>query len=370
MEFRWKRDRRGYCIELVVDGEHVSGLWIVDLRMRIGSAAVRMGGIAGVHTAEKHRMKGYARRVMEYSIGFMRAKGYDVSILFGIEDFYHRWGFAPCLVGTRGATAVKNLPSDRPQDYKVRRLKKKDLPTLLRWYNRANRSRSGTVVRSPKTWVPFRIGSEYSVKPIVTTYVDRAARPAGYVSYNLKNDQMFVVEVGYRNCSLFPDMTRHLAQVARKAGAERIIWLLPFDEPFLMFLRDWGCDVQCFYPRNGAGMGRILRQNVLFDKLAPELSWRLKRAGSDFSGVCAIETEEERTLLGIGNGEVERITSETKPDVVLNLPERRLIQLVMGYRPFDLVCLDNAVRVRGRGAKVFATLFPPTEPFMWRSDHF
>ena len=60
------RDNRGRAVAaLKPDGELLSKLAIWPFTMRIGAAHVRMGGIGGVSTPEKHRHKGYASVVME-----------------------------------------------------------------------------------------------------------------------------------------------------------------------------------------------------------------------------------------------------------------------------------------------------------------
>jgi predicted acetyltransferase len=83
---------RVWKVVLNVDGADVSGLSVVDQRVRVGSAGLKMAGIAGVWTVEDYRRQGYASRVMWSAIEEMKRRRYNVSILFGIEDFYHRYG--------------------------------------------------------------------------------------------------------------------------------------------------------------------------------------------------------------------------------------------------------------------------------------
>lgn len=59
---------RGWKVTLQVDGEDVSGLSIIDQKVRSGRAALKMAGIAGVWTGDRHRKLGYATRVMWASI--------------------------------------------------------------------------------------------------------------------------------------------------------------------------------------------------------------------------------------------------------------------------------------------------------------
>src|SRR5688572_2437017 len=87
----------GWRIEVMEGGEWASRLWIVDKDMRIGGAAVRIGGISSVETPERHRGKGLASRAMEAALRLMEREGYHATILHGIPDFYHRFGYVPCM---------------------------------------------------------------------------------------------------------------------------------------------------------------------------------------------------------------------------------------------------------------------------------
>jgi len=97
------------------DNTCVSQLYVIDFMMRIGSTPVRMAGIGGVHTDRQHRKKSYMRALYEDSVTYMIDQGYCVSVLFGIENFYIKWGYATSLaqyvakVKTRDAESAKNL---------------------------------------------------------------------------------------------------------------------------------------------------------------------------------------------------------------------------------------------------------------------
>jgi len=65
--------------------------------MRIGTARVKIGGILSVETEEPYRLKGYATRVMNSTLDKMKADKYAISVLLGIRDFYHRFGYAPVM---------------------------------------------------------------------------------------------------------------------------------------------------------------------------------------------------------------------------------------------------------------------------------
>ena len=80
--------------KLLVNETDVSSLAIIPLRMRIGAAIVRVDGIGGVETPEAHRMRGYARRLLETTVEHMRRGKAALSFLYGIQDFYPKFGYA------------------------------------------------------------------------------------------------------------------------------------------------------------------------------------------------------------------------------------------------------------------------------------
>jgi len=87
-------DGRATRLDLMLGGESVSWLWIVPFTLCIGQARVRMDGIGGVGTKEEHRNRGYSRRVLEAAVERMRAGDAALSMLYGIRDFYPKFGYA------------------------------------------------------------------------------------------------------------------------------------------------------------------------------------------------------------------------------------------------------------------------------------
>src|SRR5262249_3016322 len=113
-EIRVRPDGHNFTVELLAEGEAVSSLEVINLVMRIGHCPVRMGGIGGVGTNDKHRNKGYARRVLEYSTQWMAENGFDCATLFGIGDFYDKFGYAACLPDGRVEVATRDAERALP----------------------------------------------------------------------------------------------------------------------------------------------------------------------------------------------------------------------------------------------------------------
>src|SRR4026209_476441 len=79
---------------LQIDGQRISRVVIIPMLMRIGAAVLRMDGVGGVETEEGFRNRGYSRRVMETVVEQIKAGDASLATLFGIQDFYQKFGFA------------------------------------------------------------------------------------------------------------------------------------------------------------------------------------------------------------------------------------------------------------------------------------
>ena len=139
-------------LSLLLNGTPVSGTGIVKKRMQIGSVTVRMGGIAGLWTDQNHRLKGYASRAMWEAVDLMAKKGYETSILFGIVDFYHRYGYVAVFPSSTMAVETDALMR-AGTPLRPRMARKQDLDAVRRLYVRYNAGRSAMAVRS-RGWVP------------------------------------------------------------------------------------------------------------------------------------------------------------------------------------------------------------------------
>src|SRR5215204_413093 len=135
---------------LQIHGRQVSRVVIVPMVMRIGAAVVRMDGIGGVGTEEGFRNRGYSRRVMERAIEEIRRGDAALSTLFGIEDFYQKFGY-----DTTGPEYTVVLPladtaapaHSLPRGWQFRPLTADDMPAVKWLYHVNTRRATGALVR-------------------------------------------------------------------------------------------------------------------------------------------------------------------------------------------------------------------------------
>ena len=173
----------GWKIELLEDGKSISRLWVVDRIMRIGGAQMKLGGISSVGTDDAFRRKGLAAQVMEAALKLMEREGHEAALLHGIPDFYHRFGYSPCMpeYGIRIAT----LNAERaPGPLAMRSFQESDIPAIARIYNGENAWRTGTAVRDAETWKGFPRSVGWWMKPAIRVTVDGRDRVTGYVVFD------------------------------------------------------------------------------------------------------------------------------------------------------------------------------------------
>jgi predicted acetyltransferase len=184
-------------IELLVDETvgrqgpaRASSLILFDLKMRIGDVPVRCGGIGGVTTEVAYREKGYSRRVLEDSTAFMKESGYHLGALFGIPDYYSKFGYVSAFVSsessvdTRDAEAVSARHRAAVARYKVRDFCPEDAPAVIGLYDTLTARRTGTVVRDPIKWQSLRPRGGWSPRMGTFVLLD-GDRIVGYAAYRL-----------------------------------------------------------------------------------------------------------------------------------------------------------------------------------------
>ncbi|MCZ6680535.1 MAG: GNAT family N-acetyltransferase [Candidatus Poribacteria bacterium] len=361
---------RVWKISLSIEGEaDVSRLWIFAYEMRFGSALLRMGGIGGVGTNDEHRNQGFARHVMEDSTALMAEQGFDVAMLFGIRDFYPKFGYATTLPEVRVALNTADA-REAVSSYRIRKFEMHDAPQVLALYAANNAERTGTVVRYAD-WQGFKMGSSFSEEAAAFVVLDETDGVIGYFVCDDTDKHCTLSDIGFQDRTVFDTIVHFLTDRADRIGAERIECSMPPDHPFAIFCRRYGCQTSIRDPKNGGGMMRIINQSSTLKKITDELERRLQRSAhfSQWAGRILITTELGRDCLGIDRGRVAHLASAANA-YRLEMPQDKLIQLMMGRRGIEDLAVDSDVSVTGGIIPVLDTLFPVGYPHVWWPDRF
>jgi len=372
---------RSHRREMLIDEEtEIAHLWVIDFQMRIGTAQVRMAGIGDVYTNRQYRMKGYMRHLYEDTLNYMTAEGYDVSMLFGIPNFYTKFGYATSLPDPYFTIKTRDAEAAGPGGEALisRPIEAGDMPAVIELYNELNAAWTCTIVRAPQTFTEFRKGTDWDRRTESCLWEDGGGRLMGYAVWDRDSTAVKVAEVGARDDRLFATILYALAQQAIEKRCESIEVHAPLGHAFAEYAQRWGATWTIAYPRYGDGMMRIMNQQALFEKLAPELTRRLAASPlASYSGRLVLETNLGITILAREHGQVtaqpgtaHEASAPLPGDVRLELSQDKLAQLIAGYRSARDVLNSAGVSLSGEGFPLLDTLFPKGMPYIWQPDRF
>ena len=363
-------------IELLTeDEERVSVLGIREYQMRFGSAQLKMGGICGVGTKEAHRNKGYSRRVMDHSTEFMTKNGFDVSMLFGIPDFYHRFGYATVLPETWVEFDTKDVQV-AVSTYQIRKFDMKDAPQVLALYAANNAERTGTLVRDP--WKGFMMPGGFGMDADPFVVSNEVGQVIGYfvcgaldVIRNMMEENCILCDIGFQDRRIFETVVRFFVESVDHAGVSRIRCSIPADHPFAIFCRRYGCRTNTYNPKNHLGMMRIINQSNTLERITGELEKRLQRSTqlSEWSGKILISSDLGQDCLEIDQSRIAHTNNKVNA-FHFNILQDKLIQLIMGRRSIEDLAVEPDVSVSEEILPVLQTLFPLGHPHVWWPDRF
>ena len=353
----------------------VSMVTLREYQMRFGSAQLKLGGIAGVGTKEEHRNKGYSRRVMEHTMAYMNENGFDVSMLFGIPNFYHKFGYATVIPETYVEFDTKDVPAAVPT-YQIRKFQTEDAPKIVDIYTENNAERTGTPLRTEIGWKEFTPRGGILPDPYVV--LNETDEVIGYFvcdGDNAKKDMIeqncTLVDIGFQDRTIFETIVHFLAHGVEYTSAEQIRCAIPADHPFAIFCRRYGCRTHTYTPKDHMGMMRIINQSSTLKKITGELEKRLQRAAhlSEWRGQILISTDLGQDCFEIDRGSVAH-TNNCENGFYLEIPQDKLIQLMMGRRNIEDLAVEPDVWVNVGIIPVLDTLFPLSHSHVWWSDRF
>ena len=357
------------------DEKDVSMITLREYQMRFGSAYLKMGGIAGVGTKEEHRNKGYSRHVMEHTLAYMNENGFDVSMLFGIPNFYHKFGYATAIPETYVEFDTKDAQTTVPT-YQIRKFETEDAPKIVDLYAANNAERTGTPLRTGIGWKEFTRRAGIVPDPYVV--LNEADAVIGYFVCNSDNTKIDAIDrnctlfdIGFQDRTIFETIVHFLAHGVAYTSAERIRCAVPADHPFAIFCRRYGCRTHTYTPKDHMGMMRIINQSSTLKKITGALEKRLQRDADlgQWSGKLLFSTDIGQDCFEIDRGNVAYTDSQANA-FHLEMPQDKLIQLMMGRRSIEDLAVESDVWVNVGIIPVLDTLFPLGHSHIWWSDRF
>jgi GNAT superfamily N-acetyltransferase len=397
-------------VDVLVNGESVSHCGIVRLRLRFGCASVLVDGIADVWTEEEHRRRGYARRLLEASVRRMRGGDATLSSLYGIPDFYPKFGYA--TVGFDFGIRLNELDRHNPipDGWTIRTFVQDDLPAIRQIYERATVRAVGASIRPPESWVWERLAACADPdRPVWEPYDGSTARPArdecrvaigpnGQVqAYFWRGKGLNYMNLDERHFPAYlcigeavadnpPAADAILAACQAYVVEESSRVAAEGDDPHeslrlgvqpgsrvataaqYQVARSTSYSWDC-----GGPMVRVLDLERLFTAIRPELEERWISSRVPFRGSLHLHTDLGSVILGLGDHGVT--IGAYPPDIAgspialhVQIPQTAVARLVLGGFPPEDLLERLGLSYDDLSAPILAALFPQRHPYLYLAD--
>jgi predicted N-acetyltransferase YhbS len=345
----------------IMDGKVVTHWGVFDYQMRVGAARLRTGGIGSVITHPDYRKRGLMDKTAWDCLEGLRRDGFDFSMLYGIQNFYEKFGYTRALSESDYTAALADLPatakSPRFAEFPFER--REDLERL---FNRHHAQITGSAVRP--TYLTWNLRGK---QLLGLSWNDRRGRLAGYLAVEDKGSRVDVLEAvgdGDSACAA-------AAFAARKFACDEIKFVcLAHESPLARRLRAGNMVERTVYFRNGMALARIIHLPRTLAKMEPEFSRRLGMAGlRGYRAKLAIGDRRDWATLLIDRGRVRAVEGREKTPHVLRGGDE-LSQLILGTDDADGVIRAGAMRATADAPFLARTLFPRQWPMLAVSDHY
>lgn len=346
-------------------GKVISALRITTDTIRIGEARLKMGGIGWVSTAGHFRNKGFASKLIQNAVQYMKANSYHVSMLFGIPNFYHRFGFATTLpeyyanITTREILNIQSIP------YKVRKMKPADIILLRKIHDECDENVACSLIRTQAhfaiKWREWEQGR---------TVMDMNGKILGYFLPRMnESDTLFIQEIGSTHLDASKSVLNAIGKLAEKEKVGKIKIACPLCYPSLHLLINYYSMHETHYKRNEGGMMAVINEEETLECMIPEWEKQIQQK-------AFLQKDDEVTLIISGvpycihfhKGSISIIKKLGKNKISMDRGD--FARLIAGYI-FVSDILDKKRFSISNDAKDFLfTIFPKRVPYVWQMDRF
>lgn len=266
-----------------LDGRPGAAFSIMPMKVTRGDGTLSCAGVASVAVLPEARNARLGSAFMEWSLGDLRARGYETAALYAYRDsFYRRFGYE--VTGRRWQI---RCPPDRLPDLEptlpVRHVTPEEAHLLDRPYRAFARARSGLFLREQSDWIN-RFGKR---PPMIYAAGDPVEAYAWVSMEGSFWDDLPVGEFVWSTPAGYETMLATLRALDINRGA--LIWHEPSDGPFLLSHMDQGVRV-------------CLDRHTMFRAL--EVPNALRRLVPESSGEFRIRVDDSHLPANVGPWQV------------------------------------------------------------------
>ena len=356
--------RREHTRIAVLRGEVGAALRITTNTVRIGEARLKTGGLGWVTTAGYHRHKGVALALLNDTMHYLKAQNYHVSMLFGIPNFYHHFGFATTLAEYATTVPLNEAFEITAAAYKVRKGKPGDIPAIQRIHNENDGGVACSALRSGA-----HITNRWEEWKAVRVLTNARGKVFAYFLPRAGEDEFVVAEVGVAHWQSCASVLHASARLASEEHASRLRFAGPPSHPFIQFLLQYKSTHEMRCTQNRGGMMAFVNLDETLESMIPEWESRLMRSAARvFRTECTLLVDRKPYRVRANKGAIDVASMSGLNKVSLTTAE--LIHLVAGYRYCDEILSSKRRIINAEGRALLAALFPKRTPYVWAADRF
>lgn len=346
------------------EGEVAGALRLTTEIVRLGEARLKTGGLGWVATDPEHRHKGVATALLQSTLDYMRGHGYHVSMLFGIPNFYHRFGYATTLADYFVTLDAVEAPTLLSGKYRTRPVKPGDIRAIQRMHAANDVGVACSLIRTAahftNKWHRFQHAH---------VFTDDQGKVVGYVLAAPEEDVFAVQEVGIGDPEVAIDILAFCAQRAQEAFKPRLRFAIPPEHLFAHVLRRYDSTHETRLCRQRGGMMTFVDLCETLENLIPE--WEHLVAESAIAGErCEVTllVDGKSFRLRSNRGAID--VSEGAGRNKFGVTPDELMHLVTGYTHLDDIFYARRRIVSADGQALLAALFPKRNPYVHLFDRF
>lgn len=356
--------RREHTRVAYFKGELAGALRLTTGTIRIGEARLKMGGFGWVTTAGHHRHQGIARELIQDTMRYMREQNYHLSMLFGIPNFYHRFGFTTSLAEYATIVSLVEALVAAHGPYRMRPGKPGDIPAIQKIHNADDAEVACSIVRSTA-----HITNQWEHWKAVRVLTNERGKVIAYFLPRTTEEELSLEEVGVADRATCGALVHACATVAEEEHVSRIRFAGPPSRMLSQYLLQYKSKHEMQVTRDSGGMIAFVNLGETLESMIPE--WEnllLQNAARELRTECTLLVDRKPYRIRANRGALDIAPVSGVNKISLNSAE--LTHLVTGYRFLNEILETRRRLITPEGKALLAAIFPKRTPYVWRTDRF
>lgn len=346
-------------------GELAGSLRMNTETLRLGEARLKTGGFGWVTTQPRYRQKGICRTLVLDTLEYMRNHGYHISLLFGIPNFYHRFGFATVLADYTISMELEEASTIPHLTHRLREAKPGDIPAIQRIHNANDVDAACSALRTSAHLTNKWAHAAKTLRVLA----NGQGKVVAYFMARKDGAHLSVDEVGISEPGLCDAVLAACARMAADETVGRIHFLVPPTHLFARFLLQYKSSHEMRVTHDEGGMLAFVNLVETLESMTPE--WERLIAASSLRDARAEVTflvDGEAFRVRTHRGAVDVSATSGRNRVSFTTAE--LMFLVTGCRYVEDILASRRRILSAETRELLSALFPRRAPYVWTFDRF